>query len=858
MFRLALSTLRFRKGGFVATFVALFVGTVIVMACGGMMESGIRSTITPQRLAAAPIVVSGNQSYTLSAGGGGRHHSSDTETATLTERVRLPLGLADKIRKVPGVAKVVPDVSFPAQIVGDEGAVSIPGTEMGHSWTSAELAPYTLAQGKAPEQSGQIVLDASTAARTGTQVGSTVQVAVRAGAKPFQVVGIATSSTKMASDALFFSPADTGKLVSQPNKVDSFGVLPAAGADLATVQAAVDNAVHSDGAIVLTGDARGPEEFTQAQEGGEILIILSAVFGGLAVQVAMFVVASTLGLSVQQRRREIALLRAIGTTPQQLSRMITGEAMVVGVLATALAVVPGQYVGRWLFDQLGSFGVFEPVLKFQLGPLPIAAAILVGLASAWGAAFVAARYAAMTRPVEALQEITGPTRWLTSFRIWGGIGSLITAAILAYVTVAVLDGPLAASTAGPAVTMVAIAVALFAPGITKALISVVSGPVRALTGLGGYLAMLNAKARWLQMAGAVIPIMLATGLATFMLYFQTTQVNAAQESYSANLLADAVVTSSTENVSPQLVDSVRKLPGVAGASAFVTSTGYVEKPVDREQDEDGVELQGVTADGIQQTRHVDVTTGDLANLNGNTIALSTTRAARLNLKVGDEMTMRLGDDTRVNLSVVATFAVAPDFESAIMPASTLAPHTASGMVTQMLVKAAPGTTTTQLSQTLDGLTKDKPGLQVADRDRLTAAYVQQEQGNAWVNYLVVGMILLYAAISVVNTLVMATANRRREFGLQRLTGTTRGQVLRMVGVEALVVAVIGCLLGTVVAASMLIPFSAAVSNSFIPSGPLWIYLAILALAAVLTVGATVVPTWLAIRNRTSATVLAPE
>lgn len=855
MLRLAFSTLRFRKGGFVATFVALFVGTVIVMACGGMMESGIRSIIPPQRLASAPIVVSGNQTYTLASGG---RHNSDVETATLSERVRLSTGLADAIRKVPGVAKVVPDVSFPAAVVGDEGATKIPGTEMGHSWTSAELAPYTLTQGKAPDQSGQIVLDAATAARTGAQVGSTVDVAVRGGAKKFQVVGIAATATKMASDALFFSPADTSKLVSQPNKVDAFGVLPAPGADLAAVQSQVDAAVHTGNGVVLTGDARGLAEFSQAREGGEILIILSAVFGGLAVQVAMFVVASTLGLSVQQRRREIALLRAIGTTPAQLSRMITGEAMVVGVLATALAIVPGVYVGHWLFDRLSGFGVFEPVLKFELGWMPTAAAIIVGLASAWGAAFVAARYAAMTRPVEALQEITGPTRWLTGFRIWGGISSLVIAAILAYVTVAVLDGPLAASTAGPAVTMVATAVALFAPGITKVLISVFNAPVRALSGLGGYLAMLNAKARWLQMAGAVIPIMLATGLATFMLYFQTTQVNAAQQSYSDNLLADAVVTSSTEDVSPQLVDTVRRLPGVAGASAFVTSRGYVEKPIDRSQDEDGVDLQGVTADGIQQTRHVAVSTGSLADLRGNTIALSTTRAARLNLRVGDEMTMRLGDDARMNLRVVATFAVAPDFESAIMPASTLAPHTASGMVSQMLVKAAPGTAPAQLTQTLDGLTKDKPGLQVADRDRLTAAYVQQEQGNAWVNYLVVGMILLYAAISVVNTLVMATANRRREFGLQRLTGSTRGQVLRMVGVEALIVAAIGSLLGTVVAASMLVPFSAAVSHSLMPSGPLWIYLAILALAGVLTVGATVVPTWLAIRTRTSAAVLAPE
>ncbi|MFG2247971.1 hypothetical protein [Spirillospora sp. NPDC048823] len=46
MFRLALRTLRFRKGGFAASFAALFLGVVIVTACGGLMESGIRTTST--------------------------------------------------------------------------------------------------------------------------------------------------------------------------------------------------------------------------------------------------------------------------------------------------------------------------------------------------------------------------------------------------------------------------------------------------------------------------------------------------------------------------------------------------------------------------------------------------------------------------------------------------------------------------------------------------------------------------------------------------------------------------------------------------------------------------------------------
>ncbi|UJW29257.1 FtsX-like permease family protein [Saccharothrix sp. AJ9571] len=857
MFGLALSTLRFRKGGFVATFVALFLGTAVVMACGGLMETGIGTVIPPQRLAAAPIVVAGDQTYHLPsvyAGTEDEYH----ETAVLAERVRLDAGLSAAIERVPGVAKVVADVSFPASVPGDDGAPAVPGTQRGHDWSSAELAPYGLREGRAPEREGEVVLDETIATRTGHQAGSALPIAVPGGVRSFEVVGIASTGNPLAVESMFFAAADAQRFAVAPGQVDAFGVLPAPGTDLTALRGLVDAQLQGRGAVTLVGDDRGLAEFAQAASDGELLIILAAVFGGLAIQVAMFVVASTLGLSVQQRRREMALLRAVGTTPGQLSRMITGEAMVVGVLATGLACIPGAFLGSWLFDRLTGFGVFQPVLKFHQSWLSAAAAIVVGLGSAWGAAFVAARFAAKARPVEAMRETAGPARWLTAFRLWCGVSSLVCGLVLAYLTITVMDGPLAASTAGPAVTLVATAVALFSPGLTKVLVAVLHLPVRAVSGLSGYLATLNARARWLPMSGAVTPIMLATGLAVFMLYFQTTQTEAARQEYDQALVADAVVTSATGEISDELVGQVGATPGVGTASAFVTSKGYNESPSDSSQDEDGVELNGVTAAAAAQTRQGDVVSGRLDALVGNTIALPADRAERLGSGVGDVITMRLGDGASVPLEIVAILRTQSDFSTALMPASTLAPHTTAGVVTQLLVTAAPGTGTDQLSAALTAFAAGKPGLTVADRSSLTEAYLAEEQANAWVNYLIVGLLLVYAAISVVNTLVMATAHRRREFGLQRLTGATRGQVLRMITVEALMVAAIGGLLGSLVAASMLVPFSAAVSDSWLPAGPLWIYPAVLGLAVLLTVVATLVPAWLTLRTQNSAGVLAAE
>jgi putative ABC transport system permease protein len=155
------------------------------------------------------------------------------------------------------------------------------------------------------------------------------------------------------------------------------------------------------------------------------------------------------------------------------------------------------------------------------------------------------------------------------------------------------------------------------------------------------------------------------------------------------------------------------------------------------------------------------------------------------------------------------------------------------------------------------LARHFPSDQVADRSVLTAAYADEQQTNAWINYLLAGLIILYTSISVINTLVVETADRRREFGLLRLSGARRGQVMRMAGVEGLLIAVVGVVLGVVISAGTLVPFSIAAMGSVLPFGPLWIFLVIAGAAGLLTMTATLLPTWFATRQRPVDTVTAP-
>jgi putative ABC transport system permease protein len=116
------------------------------------------------------------------------------------------------------------------------------------------------------------------------------------------------------------------------------------------------------------------------------------------------------------------------------------------------------------------------------------------------------------------------------------------------------------------------------------------------------------------------------------------------------------------------------------------------------------------------------------------------------------------------------------------------------------------------------------------------------------------MVVGYSVIALVNSLVMATGERRREFTLQRLVGATRGQVMRMMTVEALLTALAGLALGMLVAVLTLVPLSKAVLARALPAGSPSILLAVLVSALLLTVGTTLLTARVALRTRPSAAI----
>jgi putative ABC transport system permease protein len=121
-------------------------------------------------------------------------------------------------------------------------------------------------------------------------------------------------------------------------------------------------------------------------------------------------------------------------------------------------------------------------------------------------------------------------------------------------------------------------------------------------------------------------------------------------------------------------------------------------------------------------------------------------------------------------------------------------------------------------------------------DDASAGTVQPEvaQDIQTLNYVVVGMITVFVAIMLVNTLIAATAHRRREFAQQRLAGSTRGQLLTMVSLEGLLVTATGVLAGSAASLFTILPFGVARADRVWPDATPLAYAVIVTIAVALT------------------------
>lgn len=823
MIRLALGTFSSRRGGILGAVAAVTLAVTLIASSGIVIESTLRAGVPVERLGAAAVVVDRSQGFGLAGSANG---------VTLREPTRVDAALANRLRAIPGVAQAVADRTFATTIASSGGRPLRAGSTPGHGWASAALEPLVLAAGHAPRQAGDVVVDKDLVRAGAIRLGERLRLASGMSVpRPFTVVGIAASGGRRGSSgspAVFFREDVARELSGTGGRVELIGVTVLPGADVGAVAEQVRRVVEPDGLRVLTGPRRGEAESLESFLAREDVLAGLSVAATFSAFVALFVIASAFALSVRQRYRELALLRAIGATPRQVRRMIALEALVVAVAGSLVAMPVALLVATLERKAFVRGGFLPGDFRLLVGVLPFALGLVVAIVAAQLAAFASGRRAARARPVDALREAAVEPRPTTRLRLLAGVAATVVGVAVFVSTARDVSGGGGDDAAASGVVWMLAAI-LLGPLVAVPFVLVVGIVLQALSSGPGLLARSNARANLRSLTSIATPLLLTVSLGCALLFARAIVENATVGQVSESVSADHVIVPSGDGLTPDVAASVRRLRGVRSAVGTFGTTVVVDSGGNP------MELPARAVDGERLGDVVDlgVTAGSMANLGGAVLAVSERRARKLGWMLGERVSLWLGDGTPVRLRVVALFDRPLGFGEIVLPRAVAAAHVARPLDDTIFVS-----TRGAGADDLELLAASRPDVDVLGRNGYLArigAAVRQQSVAA---FLLLGLVVVFAAVAAVNALAMAISERARELELLRLIGASRRQLRRTIRFEVLLIVAVATAIGMLTAAPGVVVFSYGKTGSLVPQVPIWVYAALPLGAALLALGAS--------------------
>ncbi|MER6943777.1 ABC transporter permease [Nonomuraea sp. NPDC000554] len=786
------------KGGLAGSFIALLAASALITACGVILASGLGGGVAPERYAAAPIVVGGLDSV---------------DGKPLPERAPVPRSLADRIAQVPGVRAAVPDVGFPVDVVGEEFVAA-----QGHGWASAALAPLRLRSGRPPAADGEVV------------VSETIPADAKIGS--YRVVGVVAGAARQP--LVFFTEDEAARLYGRPHQADAIGVLTGPGApDADDLAGRIEQALSGQQVRVVTGSSRSGVEFGDVGQARGDLQAMAGSFIGVTVLITMMVVTGTRSLAAHRRRRQTALLRIVGASPSQVSKMFAHEMLVMALIAGLLGGLPGAMFARLLLQALAWAGMVPADFAVSSGPIPyvaaVAACVLIGQFAAWAVS----RRELRVPPARALAEASLEQPRMRPGAVAAGTLLLLTGTAAALLPLW-LHGIFGVALAASGGLIMIISLVILGPPLVRGGARLLGPLLRRRFGAEGYLAAANSLSSSRRLASAVSPMILAIGFALIQLGTATTAAAGAERDVAAGVLATHVLRGGPYGLDPAVAADARTWPGVEAVTPVARTGALVETTMLDSPETLEYQAQGI---GSAQALDLGVTEGSLDALGTGTVAVSVSAAETLGLRLDSTIRIRLGDGTPLRARVVAVYRRGLGFGDLTLPRDMILQHTASRRDDSVLLRVRPGAD-------ISAMIARHPGVTQSD---MSAAAQRDQAAGLLTSALPLVLVFGYIAVSVGNSLVLSVSERGREFALMRLAGAAHGQIMRMMRAEALLVVALAVGLGTLAAALPLATVSYGLTGTALPYVPPLMYLVIVGATSLLGAASILIPARIVLR-----------
>jgi putative ABC transport system permease protein len=784
MFRLTLQTIAARKARFLLTAMAVIIGVAFVAGTFVLTDTinkaydGIAGTT----FASTSVVVRSNSSVDNGQQG--------------TEHGTIPTSVVDQVRNVDGVAAADGVVDGIARLVGRDGklvdASAEQATPIGMAWpTSDALNPLHLVAGHAPRAAHEIVIDRASARDAEFAPGDTVRVLTTGATAEYTIAGIATYGD--ADDAggagvVAFTPATAATTLGEPGRVDGVRAVASPGVSQAELAARVRAALAADGTTdveVMTGKAAVDEARTESQKGVSFMSTFLLAFAIVALIVGAFVIFNAFSITVAQRTKETAMLRAIGSSRSQVLRMIVAESLVTGVVASAAGTVLGIGLAQGLRALFTSFGVELPGGTTVVASRTIVVSMLLGTVVTVLAAYIPARRASKVAPIAAMRDIAVDTTGRSKKRAVIGTVTTVLGAFL------LLAGIGASGTAAVAVGTLGVfaGVVVLGPVVAPRFVRLVGTPVAKLRGMTGVFARDNASANPKRTSATASALMIGVGMVVLITVFAASVQSSIDANIDNALRSDWVIAPlQQDGLSPTVAQAVDALPETASVTTFRVAPVILDGAT--------VQITGIDPANVEQHLDVDVKAGAVSALGTHELGVLQRTATNNNWHVGDEVTLTFAETGAQHFTVALIYGLQNPLGDYTISEQAFEANVAHPNDQAAFVIDAPGVSESTARAAIEGVLKATPTARLHTPAEFKADVAGQIDKLLSLIYVLLFLAVVIALFGIANTLALSVVERRRELGLLRAVGMQRSQVRASVRWEAALIALLGAAVGT--------------------------------------------------------------
>ena len=744
-----------------------------------LLSAAIAIVIGAAFLAASLLVVSTAQRGLEDAVAAGM---GDADLVVSVDQGMLGTEQFDAVSGIDGVSGVDGEALVFSELGGDY----FPGS-------SLPTGGSTLLEGRLPGAEGEIAINPA-AVDAGHAVGDTLAVTGVAAeadspvAQDLVVVGVLDpgDASPLSFGEGFFATDSTLRSVDAALSYRSVQLQLASGASEDAVHDALTTAVP-DG-VVQTGPEAAEARVTALTGGTAVFAGILLGFGAVALATAAIVIANTFTITLAQRAGELALLRCVGATKAQVRRLVLLEALVLGLLSSAVGVLVGVGAAWGLLGLARRSDLGVPTGDgLALTPLALLLPLAVGTVVTVLASLLPASRATRVSPLAALRP-AGPVSerrrvgWVRLVAAGGFVAAGVAAMLYAASAHDVLMG-----IAGGLLSFVG--VLLSAVVVVPAAVRVLGLGAR-LVGVPGRLAVDNAvrnpgraaATSAALLVGVTLITMTTVGAATG----ERTALGEIDDAYAVDLVALAPVGTDDQDqvVPPHLTsDLAARMAAVDGvaATSLVPSAQLTL----------GEQIVPTRTIGLDAADGTVVRSADqLAALQPGTIGLSNSLQAIHGLDPGDSVEVSgaggAEELTVVEIGLGYNLALAePDLRR------LGGEEVGEGA---LLIRAGEDA---DLGGLLSGLEEigDPEMVTVEGSAVERAAITQVLDVLVLVTTALLGVAVVIAVVGIANTLSLSVVERHREHALLRGMGLTRGQMRLMLLVEGVLLAVVSALIG---------------------------------------------------------------